>query len=184
MSIGSCNLLVITIVVSSQVYEELVQGIKDAEEGLLHLKRARLLREADSALCSSGHTDEDVKPEPLGSAVHISCHTDEEVEPEPLEPEPLEKHSYSVGSKCRFRHTNGRWYNGQIFGLDNSNFAKISFLTPTSENMLVSTVCVPLIEGSYVFVFLQRCLFFLWFVMAVCNAEISIRKFSSKEANV
>lgn len=147
------------------MYEELVQGIKDAEEGLLHLKRARLLREADSALCGSGHTDEDVKPEPLGSAGHISGHTDEDVEPEPLEPEPLEKHSFSVGSKCRFRHTDGRWYNGQIVGLDNSNFAKISFLTPTSENMLVSTVCVPLIEGSYFFSLFAKMFIF----SLVCN---------------
>lgn len=139
MPIGSYNLFARSIVISSQVYEELVQGIKDAEEGIFHLKRARLLREVDSALHGSGHTYEDVKPEPLGSTLHVSVYTDKDVKPEPLE-----EHNYSVGSKCRFRHTDGRWYNGQIVGLDNSNFAKISFLTPTSENMLVSTVSDPL----------------------------------------
>lgn len=137
---GSYNLLARSNFMSFQIYEELVQGIKDSEEGLFHLKRARLLREVDSALDGSSHSDEDVKPEPL--------------QPEPLEPEPLEDHNYSVGSKCRFRYTDGRWYNGQIVGLDSSNFAKISFLTPTSENMLVATSSDPL--STYTFVFLLR----------------------------
>ncbi|CAK7353996.1 unnamed protein product [Dovyalis caffra] len=105
------------------VQEELVQVIKDAEEGLLHLKRARLLREADSVLRASNHAVEDVKAEPL--------------DPFDVEPEPLGDKSYTVGSKCRFRHVDGRWYNGQIIELDGSDSAKISFLTPTSENMLL-----------------------------------------------
>lgn len=69
---------------------------------------------------------EDVKVEPLDA-------TD-------IKPEPLEDHSFFVGSKCRFRYTDGRWYDGEIVGLDGSNSAKISFLTPTTENMLVCTL--------------------------------------------
>lgn len=109
----------------SQVHEELVQAIKDAEEGLLHLKRARLLQEADSVLHNTNIFTEEEKVEPLDS-------TD-------VEPEPLEDKCYSVGSKCRFRHKDGRWYNGQVVQLDNS-VAKVSFLTPTSENMLVCKI--------------------------------------------
>ncbi|KAH1153831.1 hypothetical protein AAZX31_18G087100 [Glycine max] len=104
------------------VHEELVQAIKDAEEGLLHLKRARLLQEADSVLHNTNIFTEEEKVEPLDS-------TD-------VEPEPLEDKCYSVGSKCRFRHKDGRWYNGQVVQLDNA-VAKVSFLTPTSENMLM-----------------------------------------------
>lgn len=108
-----------------KVHEELVQVIKDAEEGLLHLKRVRLLREADSALrgCDS-NAAEDVKVEPI--------------DPTDVEPEPLEDQSFIVGSKCRFRYTDGRWYVGEIVELDGEKSARISFLTPTTENMLVS----------------------------------------------
>ncbi|KAG5563089.1 hypothetical protein RHGRI_005736 [Rhododendron griersonianum] len=105
------------------VYEELVQAIKEAEEGLFHLKRARLLREADSILQDSKYSAEDVKAEPL--------------DPAKVEAEPLEDEGFYVGSKCRFRHTDGRWYNGLIIGQEGSDSAKISFLTPTSENMLI-----------------------------------------------
>lgn len=105
-----------------QVHEELVQAIKDAEEGLFHLKRARLLQEADSVLHNTNIFAEEEKVEPL--------------DPTDVEPEPLEEKCYSVGSKCRFRNKDGRWYNGQVVQLDNS-VAKVSFLTPTAENMLV-----------------------------------------------
>lgn len=108
----------------NQVHEELVQAIKDAEEGLFHLKRARLLQETNLALQSTKYTAIDVKVEPL--------------DPTDVQAEPLEDLSYSVGSKCRFRHTDGRWYNGIIIGLEEFDDAKVSFLTPTSENMLVS----------------------------------------------
>ncbi|XP_027084696.1 zinc finger CCCH domain-containing protein 18 isoform X3 [Coffea arabica] len=103
------------------VQAELVQAISDVEEGLLHLKRARLLREADFVLQGpKGHVEE-VKVESL--------------DPNDVEVEPVVDQSYSVGSKCRFRHTDGRWYNGLILGLEGSNSAKISFLTPTSESV-------------------------------------------------
>ncbi|OMO61560.1 hypothetical protein CCACVL1_23432 [Corchorus capsularis] len=109
------------------VHEELVEAIKEAEEGLLNLKRARLLREADTALNVSNQVAvEEVKAEPLDPS---------DVEVEPLEEQ--EERSYRVGSKCRFRHSNGRWYDGQIVTLNGSDSAKISFLTPTSESMLM-----------------------------------------------
>lgn len=105
-----------------KVHDELVRAIKDAEEGLFQLKRARLLREADSALKGSLSSD-DVKVEPL--------------DPTDVEPEPVVDQTYSIGSKCRFRHTDGRWYNGCIVGMEGSESAKIIFLTPTNESMLV-----------------------------------------------
>lgn len=106
------------------VREELIQAIMDAEEALFHLKRSRLLKEADAILLKqeSGSMFEDVKVEPL--------------DPRQVEPEPLDSEYYSVGSKCRFRHTDGRWYNGHIIDLEGANSARISFLTPTSESML------------------------------------------------
>ncbi|CAJ1964049.1 unnamed protein product [Sphenostylis stenocarpa] len=103
------------------VHQELVQAIKDAEEGLFHLKRARLLQEADAVLHNTNIFTEGEKVELL--------------DPTDVEPEPLEENCHSVGSKCRFRYKDGRWYNGQVVQLDNS-VAKVSFLTPTSENML------------------------------------------------
>ncbi|KAK3006628.1 hypothetical protein RJ639_015795 [Escallonia herrerae] len=105
------------------IREELVQAIKDAEESLLHLKRARLLQVADLVLQRSNCTAEAVRREPLDPTYNKA--------------EGLEDHCYSVGSKCRFRHTDGRWYDGLIVGLEGPNAAKIAFLTPTSESMLM-----------------------------------------------
>ncbi|KAG1326471.1 Zinc finger CCCH domain-containing protein 18 [Cocos nucifera] len=88
------------------VHEELLLVIKDAEEGLLHLKRTRLLKEAGAIFSSQGREsiDQDVKVEPL--------------DPRQIQPEPLESEKYSIGEKCRFRHTDGRWYNGRIVGFE------------------------------------------------------------------
>ncbi|KAE8735912.1 Zinc finger CCCH domain-containing protein 22 [Hibiscus syriacus] len=107
------------------VQGELVEVIKETEEGLLNLKRARLLREADSALdVSNQSVVEEAKAEPL--------------DPDDMEAKPLgEERSYQVGSKCRFRYSDGRWYDGQVVALNGSDSAKISFLTPTSENILI-----------------------------------------------
>ncbi|KAI5669570.1 hypothetical protein M9H77_19423 [Catharanthus roseus] len=104
------------------VQAELVQAIRDAEEGLLHLKQARLLQEVDIVLQQPKVLVEDAKVETLDSI--------------DVQSEPLADQSYSVGSKCRFRHTDGRWYNGVVVGLE-GHFAKLSFLTPTTESMLM-----------------------------------------------
>lgn len=110
---------------SCQVRDELAQVIKDAEEGLFQLKRARLLREADSVF-QLPKAEEDVKAEPL--------------DPNDVEAEPLEQQEFCAGSKCRFRYSDGRWYHGRILSLDGSDSAKISFLTPTSENKMVRLI--------------------------------------------
>ncbi|KAL6633395.1 hypothetical protein ACP70R_026066 [Stipagrostis hirtigluma subsp. patula] len=110
-----------------EVHEELLAAIKEAEEGLLHLKRSRLVKQIDEIFPNQESTSQspEVAVEPL--------------DPDDVEPEPLESHDFLVGSKCRFRHKDGRWYNGCIIGLEGSSDARISFLTPTSENM---TRCV------------------------------------------
>ncbi|KAM0849127.1 hypothetical protein ACQ4PT_053925 [Festuca glaucescens] len=108
-----------------EVHEELLAAIKDAEEGLLHLKRSRLMKQIDDIFPNQGSNSQETEAaiEPLDQ---------DDVEPEPLEPQ-----EFSVGSKCRFRHNDGRWYNGCVIGLEGSSDARISFLTPTSENMSV-----------------------------------------------
>ncbi|KAE8700300.1 hypothetical protein F3Y22_tig00110557pilonHSYRG00182 [Hibiscus syriacus] len=61
----------------------------------------------------------------------------ESLDPDDIEAKPLaEEKSYQVGSKCRFRCSDGWWDDGQVVALNGSDSAKISFLTPTSENML------------------------------------------------
>lgn len=106
-----------------EVHEELLAAIKDAEEGLLHLKRSRLVKQIDEIFPNQESTSQapEVAVEPL--------------DPDDVEPEPLEPQEFSIGSKCRFRHKDGRWYNGCVIGLEGSRDARISFLTPTSENM-------------------------------------------------
>uniref|UniRef100_A0ACD5YVG3 Uncharacterized protein n=2 Tax=Avena sativa TaxID=4498 RepID=A0ACD5YVG3_AVESA len=106
-----------------EVHEELLAAIKDAEEGLLHLKRSRLVKQID-----------DIFPN-QGSAVQETEAVIETLDPDDAEPETLEPQEFSVGSKCRFRHNDGRWYNGCVIGLEGSSDARVSFLTPTSENM-------------------------------------------------
>lgn len=63
----------------------------------------------------------------------------EDVQVEPLDPADVEPEP-SVGSKCRFRYNDGRWYDGRIIGLEETDSAKVSFLRPTYENMLVGTI--------------------------------------------
>ncbi|CAO2040391.1 unnamed protein product [Urochloa humidicola] len=106
-----------------EVHEELLAAIKDAEEGLLDLKRSRLVKQIDDIFPND---------EPASQAPEVAV---EPLDPDDVGPEPLVSHDFSVGSKCRFRHNNGRWYNGCIIGFEGSSDARISFLTPTSENM-------------------------------------------------
>ncbi|EMS53526.1 Zinc finger CCCH domain-containing protein 18 [Triticum urartu] len=119
-----------------EVHGELLSAIKDAEEGLLHLKRSRLVKQIDEIFPNqeSASLSTEAAIEPL--------------DPNDVEPEPLEPQEFSVGSKCRFRHNDGRWYNGCILGLEGSGNARVSFLTPTSEKMspcyLVTTRVNPL----------------------------------------
>lgn len=125
-----------------EVHAELLQAIKDAEEGLFVLKRARLLQEVDVSLqmAEDGRNglnqapldSKDVKVEPLKEYEdgNQDPHDPKEAEVEPLK-------EYSVGSKCRFRHSDGRWYDGLIVAMEGSSDAKVSFLTPTSENQLI-----------------------------------------------
>ncbi|GMH07993.1 hypothetical protein Nepgr_009833 [Nepenthes gracilis] len=107
------------------VHDELVSSIRDAEEALLHLKRGRLLQQADSAL-------QFFKP-------HVGDVEVESLDPTDFGVEPLEEQKFSVGSKCRFCYIDGRWYDGQVIELEGPYSAKVSFLTPTSERMLELT---------------------------------------------
>nr|BAK04254.1 predicted protein [Hordeum vulgare subsp. vulgare] len=106
-----------------EVHGELLSAIKDAEEGLLHLKRSRLVTQID-----------EIFPNQESASVSAEAAI-EPSDPDDVEPEPLEPQEFSVGSKCRFRHNDGRWYNGCILGLEGSGNARVSFLTPTSEKM-------------------------------------------------
>ncbi|RAL50497.1 hypothetical protein DM860_016964 [Cuscuta australis] len=118
------------------VQEELIQSVKEVEEGLLHLKQARLLREVDASMQCSKSFSEDAVVESLDTkdAVALSDVGQQDLNDEV---ELLVDQKYSIGSKCRFRFTDGRWYNGLIVQLEGSHSALVSFLTPTSESMLM-----------------------------------------------
>ncbi|XP_078443834.1 zinc finger (CCCH-type) family protein / D111/G-patch domain-containing protein [Wolffia australiana] len=108
------------------VREELILSIRDAEDGLLHLKRSRLLREVDKIASIKGSdssikdTENVKRQDPAKNAVANQEHG-----------------SFAVGSKCRFRYSDGRWYNGSLVRLEGHDSARISFLNPTSEKMLL-----------------------------------------------
>lgn len=75
-------------------------------------------------------------------ALQASKFVVEDLEVKPLDQakvkaEPPEDQNHPIGSKCRFRHIDGRWYDGLVVALEGQNLAKISFLKPTSENMLI-----------------------------------------------
>ncbi|CAA6671021.1 unnamed protein product [Spirodela intermedia] len=107
------------------VREELIASIRDAEDGLLHLKRSRLLRVVDEIAFAQGSESlfEDPKSDPLDPTEDVTRSRESEF--------------FSVGSKCRFRYSDGRWYNGYLVGLEGPSSARISFLNPTSEKMLM-----------------------------------------------
>ncbi|KAM0029882.1 putative transcription factor C3H family [Helianthus debilis subsp. tardiflorus] len=125
-----------------EVHAELLQAIKDAEEGLFVLKRARLLQEVDISLQMAKNGGNEINQDSLDSKdVDVEpLKEPEDVNQDPLDPKQTDAESnkeFSVGSKCRFRHSDGRWYDGLIVAIDGSNDAKVSFLTPTSENQLI-----------------------------------------------
>jgi hypothetical protein len=75
------------------------------------------------------------EPSPLPQDSEI-----EPIETAEVESEDLPAPEFVVGSKCRFRHRDGRWYNGQIIGFEGNSSALVSFLNPISENMMVSLI--------------------------------------------
>lgn len=119
----------IVFICDVKVHGELLQAVKGLEESLLHLKRARLFREVDAmaqqevaapVILSNEVTDNSIPSVPNSDPVDLNL------------PE-----SFSVGSKCRFRHTDGRWYNGSIVNMESDYIARVSFLHPTSDKMKV-----------------------------------------------
>ncbi|XP_024359042.1 zinc finger CCCH domain-containing protein 18 [Physcomitrium patens] len=109
------------------IREELQQAVKGAEESLLHLKRARLLREVDAMTQRQESPSEGGQIEVADELPQSVSRSDmgDVVPPQP----------FSVGSKCRFRHSDGRWYNGCILGMEDDSVARVAFLHPTSEKL-------------------------------------------------
>ena len=122
-----------------KVHHELSTALKSAEESLLQLKRNRLLHEIDDVL--NARANESAKnakgtSEVLGVEITETTENREELKSPPSEALAIDS-IFMVGSKCRFRYSDGRWYNGHIMGLENKGLARISFLTPTTEKMQV-----------------------------------------------
>lgn len=113
----------ILLLANVQIREELHQAVKGAEESLLHLKRARLLREVEALA------------QPQKEEVEVLAQPQEE----PVETVSAE--AFAVSSKCRFRHSDGRWYNGCILGMESDSVARVAFLHPTSDKMQVWLSC-------------------------------------------
>lgn len=125
----------------------MVQAIKHAKEAIFELKRARLLREADTMLSNATNSLEELKVEPLSSGdvkpqiVDLTDVTPEIIDLSDTKPEPSDEgRQWCIGSKCRFQYNDHRWYDGEIVGLEGNDCAKIAFLVPTSENMMVSLI--------------------------------------------
>eukprot|EP00249_Psilotum_nudum_P017515 c26365_g1_i1 orf=400-1947(-) len=104
------------------VREELLAAIKVAEDSLLQLKRARLLREVDALSGSSSIGSELIKTKP-------NVTEDSTIQ--------SQKSTFVVGSKCCFRFSNGRWYNGQVIEFEGNGLARVSHLIPTTESMQI-----------------------------------------------
>jgi hypothetical protein len=102
-----------------QIREELLEAVKGAEESLLHLKRARLLREVDAM----------AQPQEPPAEVE-AANAEELFQTADVVPFP-------VNSKCRFRHSDGRWYHGWVLGMEDDDVARVAFLHPTSDKMQV-----------------------------------------------
>lgn len=119
----------IVFICDVKVHGELLQAVKGLEESLLHLKRARLLREVDAMTQQEVAAPISLSNEVVNNSIHSVPSTDlvDLNFPE----------SFSVGSKCCFRHTDGRWYNGFIVNMESESIARVSFLHPTSEKMRV-----------------------------------------------
>ena len=115
--------------------EDLSEAVKVAEAGLLHLKRTRLLKEI--ALAQSGQNE----PASTANVARTYNKEDEDAaEPEASRPDqPLQSSSskglvqehrdraghegglptdWREGDCCRFKHTDGRWYTGNIVTLE------------------------------------------------------------------
>ena len=107
-----------------QIREELDQAVKGAEESLLHLKRARLIREVDAMAQPQEPPAEAGKLETGNFELFQSA----DVAP----PQP-----FPVNSMCRFRHSDGRWYNGCVLSMEDDSTARVTFLHPTSDKMQV-----------------------------------------------
>lgn len=117
------------MLVNLKVREELLMAVKGAEESLFQLKRARLLREVDVMVQQSNQQSE-LQP---AEAASRSSPLNSEADPEGA------LQLFQAGSKCRFWHTDGRWYNGRIIRLEGGSVARVSFLTPTSEKLQVKS---------------------------------------------
>lgn len=119
-----------------------------AEEGLLHLKRSRLLREIEKSI---GRGEEQ------GAGAGAGPDPDPDPDPEP------EPGGFPVGGKCVFLHTDGRWYAGLVVQREGAGAGgdaaedflskeprdelRVTFLHPTAEKQQVSSGLVTCDSG-------------------------------------
>ncbi len=153
--IYACNGLK-PLVLCLKVREELLGAVKGAEESLLQLKRARLFREVE-AMADLREADGSSDP---SEAADVSFQP--ATSPCPVDTDAATPHPFVVGGKCRFRHSDGRWYNGRIMSIDNDDVARLSFLYPTTENMQVFN------SLSCLYSWLAVCMYKLLFIEVKC----------------